>query len=114
MSFLTHLYLNAMANPYDLSRSHTPPQNRLNQPIFWLLPSPCPGAVGRVFPPFPDGQVAEWLKAHAWKVCNGESRSRVRIPPCPPKRPDTVVGFFRHLRKNFIRNGGCIALSPGY
>jgi hypothetical protein len=22
--------------------------------------------------------VAEWLKAHAWKVCNGESRSRVR------------------------------------
>ena len=31
-----------------------------------------------------DGEVAEWLKAHAWKVCNGESRSRVRIPPCPP------------------------------
>src|SRR3954470_13274778 len=30
------------------------------------------------------GQVAEWLKAHAWKVCNGESRSRVRIPLCPP------------------------------
>ena len=32
------------------------------------------------------GQVAEWLKAHAWKVCNGESRSRVRIPLCPPKK----------------------------
>jgi hypothetical protein len=32
------------------------------------------------------GQVAEWLKAHAWKVCNGESRSRVRIPLCPPIR----------------------------
>ena len=31
-----------------------------------------------------DGQVAEWLKAHAWKVCIRESVSRVRIPLCPP------------------------------
>ena len=31
------------------------------------------------------GEVAEWSKAHAWKVCNGLSRSRVRIPPSPPK-----------------------------
>ena len=30
------------------------------------------------------GEVAEWLKAHAWKACNGLSRSRVRIPPSPP------------------------------
>ena len=30
------------------------------------------------------GQVAEWLKAHAWKVCIRETVSRVRIPPCPP------------------------------
>lgn len=29
------------------------------------------------------GQVAEWLKAHAWKACGGETHSRVRIPPCP-------------------------------
>ena len=40
---------------------------------------------GAVYSPFSlVGQVAEWLKAHAWKVCNGESRSRVRIPLCPP------------------------------
>jgi hypothetical protein len=30
------------------------------------------------------GGVAEWLKAHAWKVCIGESLSRVRIPLPPP------------------------------
>ena len=30
------------------------------------------------------GQVAEWLKAHAWKVCIPATVSRVRIPPCPP------------------------------
>src|SRR3546814_233231 len=30
------------------------------------------------------GGVAEWLKAHAWKVCRGESLSRVRIPLPPP------------------------------
>src|SRR5690606_679489 len=31
-----------------------------------------------------DGQVAEWLKAHAWNACIGETLSRVRIPLCPP------------------------------
>ncbi len=30
------------------------------------------------------GQVAEWLKAHAWNACIGASLSRVRIPLCPP------------------------------
>ena len=30
------------------------------------------------------GGVAEWLKAHAWKVCMRETVSRVRIPPPPP------------------------------
>jgi hypothetical protein len=30
------------------------------------------------------GLVAERLKAHAWKVCIGESLSRVRIPLSPP------------------------------
>ncbi len=32
----------------------------------------------------PHGQVAEWSKAHAWKVCRRETVSRVRIPVCPP------------------------------
>ena len=34
------------------------------------------------------GGVAEWLKAHAWKVCIRETVSRVRIPlPPPSDRP---------------------------
>jgi len=30
--------------------------------------------------------VAEWSKAHAWKVCRRETVSRVRIPVCPPSQ----------------------------
>jgi hypothetical protein len=30
------------------------------------------------------GEVAEWLKAHAWKVCLGLNLTRVRIPLSPP------------------------------
>ncbi len=30
------------------------------------------------------GQVAEWLKAHAWNACRRGTVSRVRIPLCPP------------------------------
>ena len=30
------------------------------------------------------GEVAEWLKAHAWKACKRETVSRVRIPLSPP------------------------------
>ena len=35
---------------------------------------------------FPSGEMAEWLKAHAWKACIGETLSRVRIPVSPPFR----------------------------
>ena len=31
-----------------------------------------------------DGEVAAWLKAHAWKVCLRETVTRVRIPLSPP------------------------------
>ena len=31
------------------------------------------------------GEVAEWSKAHAWKVCRRETVSRVRIPVSPPQ-----------------------------
>ena len=31
-----------------------------------------------------DGEMAEWLKAHAWKACKGEILSWVRIPFSPP------------------------------
>ena len=31
------------------------------------------------------GEVSEWLKEHAWKVCKRlNTASRVRIPPSPP------------------------------
>ena len=30
------------------------------------------------------GEVAEWLKAHAWKACKGAIFSWVRIPFSPP------------------------------
>ena len=30
------------------------------------------------------GEVAEWLKAHAWKACIGVTLSWVRIPFSPP------------------------------
>ncbi len=30
------------------------------------------------------GEVSEWLKEHAWKVCIQEIVSRVRISPSPP------------------------------
>ena len=33
-----------------------------------------------------DGEVAEWSKAHAWKVCRLAIVSRVRIPVSPPAR----------------------------
>ena len=35
----------------------------------------------------PPGGVAEWFKAHAWKVCIRETVSRVRIPLPPPTTP---------------------------
>src|SRR5215831_12447065 len=47
----------------------------------WLLPPRCNL---RVFRPPIQGEMAEWLKAHAWKACIGETLSRVRIPLSPP------------------------------
>lgn len=33
--------------------------------------------------PFEKGDLSEWLKEHAWKVCIRETVSRVRIPQSP-------------------------------
>src|SRR5258706_13856675 len=33
--------------------------------------------------------MAEWLKAHAWKACLGETLTRVRIPLSPPRCSST-------------------------
>ena len=44
------------------------------------------------------GEVAEWLKAHAWKVCLGLNLTRVRIPLSPPNKKAPFLcqerGFF--------------------
>ena len=46
---------------------------------------------------FNDGDVSERLKEHAWKACNGEIRSRVRISASPPfkktKKATLAVAF---------------------
>ena len=39
---------------------------------------------------FRSGEVAEWLKAHAWKACIRETVSWVRIPPSPPSVPNNA------------------------
>src|SRR5690606_13194027 len=49
----------------------------------------------QIFPDAPifrrSGGVAEWLKAHAWKVCIRGTVSRVRIPLPPPIRPGATL-----------------------
>ena len=42
------------------------------------------------------GEVAEWLKAHAWKACVLLKVPRVRIPLSPPN--------FRNLRLKYIHS----------
>ena len=37
------------------------------------------------------GEVAERLKAHAWKACRRATVSGVRIPPSPPDVREKVV-----------------------
>ena len=75
------------------------PQFREN-PASWVPLSPfrlCILAVsldksGRCSQKTRAGEVAEWLKAHAWKACIRETVSRVRIPLSPP---DLSGGFYQ-------------------
>ena len=41
--------------------------------------------------------MAEWSKAHAWKVCRRGTVSRVRIPLAPPLRYKTGNADFRRF-----------------
>ncbi len=65
-------------------------QTRLGNRLSNLALGPCLTIVAPLAkvavddPPSRRGGVAEWLKAHAWKVCIGETLSRVRIPLPPP------------------------------
>ncbi len=65
-----------------------------NQAVAWVLGRPIL-FIGRA-----DGEVAEWLKAHAWNACRRATVSRVRIPPSPPPGPRESV-FPIRLRANF-------------
>src|SRR5579863_8311195 len=52
------------------------------------------------------GEVSEWLKEHAWKVCILERVSRVRIPPSPQDRigvPAIGGAFFCSRWDEFTR-----------
>src|SRR5713226_3081793 len=50
----------------------------------------CPRRTVSVHP----GEMAEWLKAHAWKACLGETLTRVRIPLSPPEFYNFPVYFY--------------------
>ena len=59
-----------------------------------------------------DGEVAEWLKAHAWKACKGAILSWVRIPFSPPLNylsiSTIIEGFYHHIieinQQFFLKN----------
>ena len=63
------------------------------------------GDPAAILPPqfFRSGEVAEWLKAPAWKACIRETVSWVRIPPSPPVKLKSFANFralaFYPLRK---------------
>ncbi len=44
------------------------------------------------------GEVAEWLKAHAWNACIRETVSRVRIPLSPPLICSMALKILQSLR----------------
>ena len=55
------------------------------------------------------GEVAEWLKAHAWKACNGATRSQVRILFSPPGFKGDPTGglFFAQKNEAFAEGTYC-------
>src|SRR5262249_48634994 len=58
------------------------------------------------------GEMAEWLKAHAWKACVRETVPWVRIPLSPPwicspsfatvRKPTVRIEFFRSGRSRLL------------
>src|SRR5258708_29376156 len=67
-----------------------------NIPVHVKLNCPgqiCPLRTVSVHP----GEMAEWLKAHAWKACLGETLTWVRIPLSPPE-------FYRLFTFNRLQN----------
>ena len=48
------------------------------------------------------GEMAEWLKAHAWKACLGETLTWVRIPLSPPEILKSEVPRLAGLARDFV------------
>ena len=48
------------------------------------------------------GEVSEWLKEHAWKVCIRETVSRVRIPLSPPYNFHHILEVVLTLHEAFV------------
>jgi hypothetical protein len=65
-----------------------PPQTTIFIP-FGVLLHPIEGFKARS-----RGEVSEWLKEHAWKVCIRETVSRVRIPLSPHPKPKPPLGGY--------------------
>ena len=63
-----------------------------------------------------NGEVAEWSKAHAWKVCRRGTVSRVRIPFSPPLAPakafsrsgcGRIFPLFSRVMREGLSTGPC-------
>ena len=58
------------------------------------------------------GEVAEWSKAHAWKVCRRGTVSRVRIPLSPPSAT-AHISEIRPIRSTKRQYGAILATERG-
>ena len=79
---LPHAIITGNSEPkaYPPTPLHCLPQSCfLRIPIGFPLAPPAPHRLNTR-----NGSVAEWSKAHAWKVCRRGTVSRVRIPIDPP------------------------------
>ena len=58
--------------------------------------------------------MAEWLKAHAWEACIGETLSWVRIPFSPPLIFNLKMAFIQKNLKieNFFKKSNIILDNP--
>jgi hypothetical protein len=73
-----------------------PARSGLSSLFNWLRKTrrPRPRSLAKVAGPLqdrPSGEMAEWLKAHAWKACVRETVPWVRIPLSPPAWPPPAV-----------------------
>src|SRR3569623_2526016 len=64
------------------------------------------------------GEMAEWSKAHAWKVCRRVTVSRVRIPFSPPATQflhefQIVLPFQWLAKSSVVHKGGTHGLDDG-